>query len=57
VVGGAEADAAILAREAIPLDARIAGPAIIEEPGATTLLPPGWSARLEPSGSLVLERQ
>ena len=57
VVGGAEADAAILAREAIPLDARIAGPAIIEEAGATTLLPPGWSARLEPSGSLVLERQ
>ena len=57
VVGGAEADAAILAREAIPLDARIAGPAIIEEAGATTLLPPSWSARLEPSGSLVLERQ
>jgi N-methylhydantoinase A len=56
VVGGAEADAAILAREAIPLDARIAGPAIIEEAGATTLLPPGWSARLEPSGALVLER-
>jgi N-methylhydantoinase A len=56
VVGGTEADAVILAREAIPLDARIAGPAIIEEPGATTLLPPGWSARLEPSGSLVLER-
>ena len=57
VVGGAEADAAILAREAIPLDARIAGPAIIEEAGATTLLPPSWSARLEPSRSLVLERQ
>jgi N-methylhydantoinase A len=57
VVGGAETDAAILAREAIPLDARVAGPAIIEEAGATTLLPPGWSARLEASGSLVLERQ
>ena len=57
VVGGAEVDAAVLAREAIPLDARIPGPAIIEEAGATTLLPPGWTARLEPSGSLVMERQ
>jgi N-methylhydantoinase A len=56
VVGGEAAEAPVLARDAIPLDARITGPAVIEEAGATTLLPPGWSARLEPHASLVLER-
>jgi N-methylhydantoinase A len=55
-IGGATVQAAVLARDALPLDTRMAGPAIIEEPGATTLLPPRWSARLEPSsGCLVLE--
>ncbi len=57
VLDGATVEAAVLAREAIPVDARIRGTAIIEEAGATTLLPPGWTARLEPHGSLVLERQ
>jgi N-methylhydantoinase A len=56
VVHGIAADTPVLAREAIPLDANITGAAIIEEAGATTLLPPGWTARLEPHGSLILER-
>ena len=38
-------------------DARIAGPGIIEEAGATTLCRQAGAARLEASGSLVLERQ
>jgi N-methylhydantoinase A len=55
-IGGATVQAAVLVRDTIPLDTRMAGPAVIEEPGATTLLPPGWSARLDPSsGCLVLE--
>jgi N-methylhydantoinase A len=56
VVDGKTVEAAVLARAAIPLDACVTGPAIIEEAGATTLLPPGWTARLEPSGTLLLER-
>ncbi len=57
VVDGIAADTPVLARAAIPLDTSISGPAIVEEPGATTLLPPGWTARLEPHGSLILERR
>ena len=32
------------------------GPAIVEEYDATCLIPPGWSARLDPHGCLVLTR-
>ncbi len=35
---------------------RIAGPAIIEQMDSTTLLLPGWSARVDGMGNLVLER-
>lgn len=34
--------------------ATVAGPAIIEEPTATTLVPPGWSAVVDASGALIL---
>ena len=34
----------------------ISGPAIIEEPTATTLLPPGWQLRLVAGGHLSLTR-
>jgi N-methylhydantoinase A len=33
-----------------------AGPAIVEEYDATTVIPPGWLARLDASGSIALER-
>jgi N-methylhydantoinase A len=56
IVGGRAHEAPVLARDRLALEERIAGPAIIEEAGATTLLPPGWTGRLEPCGSLVLER-
>jgi N-methylhydantoinase A len=50
---GAWHDSAVYERETLPPGARIAGPAIINEPGGTTVLPPGWRAEVEPSGSLV----
>jgi N-methylhydantoinase A/oxoprolinase/acetone carboxylase beta subunit len=34
----------------------IPGPALITDYGSTTLVPPGWSMRLDDSGSLVLTR-
>jgi N-methylhydantoinase A len=33
----------------------IAGPAIVEQMDATTVVPPGWSARVEPYLNLILE--
>src|SRR5437763_680519 len=36
--------------------ARIAGPAIVNQMDTTTWIPEGWTARVVPSGALVLER-
>ena len=33
------------------------GPALITDYGSTTLVPPGWSMRLDRAGSLILRRQ
>ena len=48
-------DALILDRSAIGA-APVAGPAVIEQEDTTTLLFPGWTARLVPGGSMLLER-
>jgi N-methylhydantoinase A len=45
-----------LAREALPTGRRLAGPLIITEFSATTVVPPGWSARALATGDLLLER-
>jgi N-methylhydantoinase A len=45
----------IVARAALASAPR-PGPLIVEEYDATTLVPPGWYARLDGSGSIVLER-
>jgi N-methylhydantoinase A/oxoprolinase/acetone carboxylase beta subunit len=34
----------------------IAGPAIIEERETTTVILPGWSARIDPTGCIIAER-
>jgi len=34
----------------------LAGPAIVEQPDTTTVVPPGWTARLEASGNLRISR-
>jgi N-methylhydantoinase A len=43
-------------RESLALGERLEGLAIVEEPTATTLVPPGWSAEVARAGALVLER-
>jgi len=48
--------AAIWSRAALTPDARVAGPAIIEQSDTTILLEPGWTARLAGGGALLLER-
>jgi N-methylhydantoinase A len=42
-------------RSSLARDDRIDGLAVIEEPTATTLVPPHWSARVGKAGALVLE--
>ena len=47
----------IYARAGLPLEAGIDGPAIIEEAGSTTVLPPGWRGHVLGLGDLILERR
>jgi len=39
-------------REKLPADARLAGPAIVEEPATTIVVPPGDSARVDEYGNI-----
>jgi N-methylhydantoinase A len=34
---------------------RIAGPAIVTEYSATTVIPPRWTGRVDPYGNIILE--
>jgi 5-oxoprolinase (ATP-hydrolysing) len=49
-------DAALHVRESLPAGAVIDGPAVIAEQNATTVLEPGWQARLMRSGAFELRR-
>jgi N-methylhydantoinase A len=42
-------------RELLPEGATVRGPAILQEPGATTALPPRATARVVEGGHLVME--
>jgi N-methylhydantoinase A len=48
--------AAILDRLALPVDAAVRGPAVLEQPDATTVLDPGLTARVDGFGNLIVER-
>ena len=50
-------DVPIYERTRLPQDVCVAGPAIIEERGSTTVVPPPWQARIEDFGNLILERR
>ncbi len=52
----APVDAAVYDRAALKVDDTLDGPAIIEQDDTTTLLTPGWRARVDRLGNLVLER-
>jgi N-methylhydantoinase A len=49
--------AAIWDRLRLPVGAVIAGPAILEQPDATTVIDPGLIARVDAYGNLIVERQ
>ena len=43
-------------RDSLPLRARVAGPAVITERNATTVVEPGWAAEVGAGGALTLRR-
>jgi N-methylhydantoinase A len=53
---GARHDCPVWERERLPERAPLTGPAIVEEFGATTVIPPGWRGALDAHGNLRLER-
>lgn len=42
-------------RTTLAVGATLAGPAVIDEMSATTVLPAGWTLRVDPAGNLILE--
>lgn len=53
---GAWRTATIWNRLALPVGARIEGPAVLEQPDATTVIDPGLVATVDPFGNLIVER-
>jgi N-methylhydantoinase A len=56
-INDARHEARIVHRESLGRSDVVAGPAIILEAGSTTLVPPGWSARQEQFGTLILRKE
>jgi N-methylhydantoinase A len=53
---GATHDCPVWERERLPARAELSGPALVEEFGATTVIPPGWRATVDAHGNLGLAR-
>jgi len=49
-------DCPIYKRERLPLDARLEGPAIVEEYGSTVVVPDGWFLTVDAYGNLLLRK-
>lgn len=55
-VSGVEGEVSIYDRSELPAHHRLAGPALVTEQHATTLVKAGWSAEVDKVGNLVLTR-
>ena len=53
IFGGKRTRTAVVERETVSARG-VMGPAILTEYGATTLVPPGWRARRDPAGNLLM---
>ncbi|SDJ02412.1 hydantoinase/oxoprolinase family protein [Salipiger marinus] len=49
-------DAAVFDRQKLGEGAHLPGPAVVEQPETTTVILPGWAARVDAQGNLILER-
>lgn len=56
IFGGKSYDIHVYQRELLPPDVGIDGPALVEEDGASTVVPPGWRAMVDQVGCLVLQK-
>jgi N-methylhydantoinase A/oxoprolinase/acetone carboxylase beta subunit len=48
--------ATLYERDRLGVGATVAGPAIVEQFDATTLIPRGWNGRVDGQGNLILAR-
>ncbi len=55
-LAGARVPTPVFRRETLGAGAQIAGPAIIADASATTVVEPGWAARVDAVGNLLLRR-
>jgi N-methylhydantoinase A len=56
VFGGVERQIGVLDRDRLPPGIAVTGPAVIEEAGSTSVVPPGWSAVLDCVGCIIMRR-
>jgi N-methylhydantoinase A len=56
IFGSKSYDSPVYQRELLPPDVGIDGPALVEEDGASTVVPPTWRAMLDRVGCLVLQK-
>ena len=54
---GAAWETPVFHRNRLPPQAGFSGPAVLEESGATVIVPPGWKARVLEWGDLLMERE
>ena len=47
-------DAMLYERDRLDIGATIAGPALVEQFDATTVIPPGWAGHVDGYGNLIL---
>jgi N-methylhydantoinase A len=55
-IDGRTVAAAVYERDRLDIGATVAGPAVVEQFDATTVIPPGWRGRVDGFRNLVLER-
>ena len=55
--GGTFWNTSIFERELLPYREIMKGPAIVEEKGATTVIPPGWIGEVDDWGNIILKRR
>lgn len=56
VMGGTAREVPLYDRDSLAAGARVSGPAIITESTGTNVIEPGWSARIDTAGNLILDR-
>ena len=57
IFNGVSKETTVYWREDLPLNTIFEGPAIIEELGSTTVVPPNFNVSMDPTGSLILDRK